>query len=486
MKVLDYLFAPVAFAGLLVAGWWGLYQSPQTPAKLEAQLQREANDALATAGYDWARVEMRGQRAVLRGPAPSEDAVTGAAETVLASSWSGGVLSGGVTIVEAAVDPGEPVSPFVWRAERLPDGAWILSGNVPSRRIAEQLESVARVHADGLQVENEMKVAAGAPAGNWQGAARLGLDILAQADAGEARFRDGVLRVNAVEAEPAKRARLISLVRNIAAPWRGEALVKGPAVWSARHSEEGLVLSGAVPTESVKTELAALAQAGFAGNVVDRMEVRDRKQADWLGGVRAGLPHFAKFTTGEMSVHPETADAGLAVEGTASGSVIAWLRQDMSAARGPYAVNIMADAADVPVSGIDELDFASAPAEACEQAFDTVLETGLVTFEGRSAIISRESGPTLDKLLTVSRKCAPDLLIELGGAADSAGGRVTDTALGEARATAVAEYMVSAGLDPARLSAIGYGPDQPAQFNDSPEGRAATRPVDFRVRTRSE
>ena len=139
MKMLDYLLAPVALAGLVATGWWGLYQSPQRPANLAVQLEQDANAALARNGYDWAHVRMNGQRAVLKGAAPSDDAAMAAAETVLHSGWGGGVILGGVTVVEVAVDPGLPVSPFVWRAQKLPDGHIILSGNVPSRMIASQI-----------------------------------------------------------------------------------------------------------------------------------------------------------------------------------------------------------------------------------------------------------------------------------------------------------------------------------------------------------
>ena len=163
MKMLDYLLAPVALAGLVATGWWGLYQSPQRPANLAAQLEQDANAALARNGYDWAHVRMNGQRAVLKGAAPSEDAAMAAAETVLRAAWSGGVVIGGVTVVEVAVDPGEPVSPFVWRAEKLADGRIILSGHVPSRMIASQIEAEATRLSRGQSPENHMEVAAGAP-----------------------------------------------------------------------------------------------------------------------------------------------------------------------------------------------------------------------------------------------------------------------------------------------------------------------------------
>ena len=469
MRVLDYLFAPIALAGLVATGWWGLYQSPQRPANLTAQLERKANAALAANGYDWAHVRMNGQRAVLTGPAPSEDAVMGAADSVLHSAWSGGVVLGGVTVVEVAVEPGAPVSPFVWRAAKTREGAWILSGYVPSQRIAEQIEAEATRLSGGTSPKNDMKVAPGAPGGNWQGVARFGLQALARADSGEVRLVDETLRVSAVETNPEERASLAMQVASIAAPYRGQPLIKGPAVWSATHTAEGLVLSGKVRNEPERQDIVSIAQANYAGEVIDRMELATDMPDGWIGQVRAALPHFARFRSGEMGLHPIPGDAGLTIEGDASGSTLQDLKQDMAKVTGPSAVTIWTDPMDIEVAEISGIDFSTDPAAACEQAFAAVLETNSVTFDPGAATISRESDVTMDKLMVVSHRCAPDLDIEIGGE----------------HAAAVMQYMIDAGIDPHRLSAVDYGPDQPAQFNDTEEGHTANRRIEFRVRTRS-
>ena len=486
MRVLDYLFAPIALAGLVATGWWGLYQSPQRPANLAAQLEQDANAALARNGYDWAQVRMNGQFAVLSGPAPSEDAALAAAGTVLHADWPGGVVLGGVTVVEVAVQPGDPVSPFVWRATRTPEGAYILSGHVPSRRIAEQIEAEATRLAGGISPDSRMKVAAGWPGGNWQGVARFGLDVLAEAESGEARLIDKTLQISAVEMDPAERARLTAQVANIAAPYHGQPLIKGPAAWQATHTPEGLTLSGQVRNEAARREILGIAQAYYAGNVIDRMEIAPTMPDDWLVLLRAGLPHFARFQSGEMGLYPGPGEAGFAIEGEVSASTLQYLQQDLAGIASPYPVTLFADPVDVDVSEIAGIDFSSDPVAACQQAFARVLAGNSVTFESGAATISRASGSTLDKLMTVSHRCAPDLVLEVGGHTDSGGDRAANIALSEARAAAVRAYMVGAGFDPDRLSAVGYGPDQPAQSNDTPEGRAANRRIEFRVRTRSD
>jgi len=51
-----------------------------------------------------------------------------------------------------------------------------------------------------------------------------------------------------------------------------------------------------------------------------------------------------------------------------------------------------------------------------------------------------------------------------------------------ARATAVMRYLIDEqGVDPAILSAIGYGPHQPVASNETPEGRARNRRVEIEI-----
>ncbi|MBD3770348.1 MAG: BON domain-containing protein [Rhodobacterales bacterium] len=474
MKMLDYLLAPVALVGLVATGWWGLYQSPQRPANLAAQLEQDANAALARNGYDWAHVRMNGQRAVLTGAAPSEDAAMAAAETILHSAWTGGVVVGGVTVVEVAVDPGLPVSPFSWRAQKLADGRIILSGHVPSRMIASQIEAEATRLSGGQAPENRMEVAAGAPGGNWQGVARFGLALLSELDSGDVRLIDNTLRVGGVEADPAERARLSAQVSALAAPYRGAPLIKGLPVWTATYTPDGLVLAGKVRTEAQRMDLLGIAQAQATGSVIDQMTLAPDMPDAWVAPVRTGLASFARFRNGEMGYYPAEGDVGIAIEGEAPPSAIHFLKQDMTHAGAGLPVTVWAYPVDVDVPEVQGIDFGGDPVAACQQGMDAVLAANPVVFEGEGAVLSRESGAALDKALAVSHLCLADLVFEVDGPADSA------------RAEAVVSYFTAAGFDPARLSALGYGPDPSGQSNDNAEGQAANPRIEIRVLTRSD
>jgi outer membrane protein OmpA-like peptidoglycan-associated protein len=53
--------------------------------------------------------------------------------------------------------------------------------------------------------------------------------------------------------------------------------------------------------------------------------------------------------------------------------------------------------------------------------------------------------------------------------------------LSDQRADAVKYYLVANGIAPERISTVGFGETQPRASNDTPEGRAQNRRVEFTV-----
>lgn len=67
------------------------------------------------------------------------------------------------------------------------------------------------------------------------------------------------------------------------------------------------------------------------------------------------------------------------------------------------------------------------------------------------------------------------------GHTDSVGPRQANVALSLQRAIAVKEYLEAAGVDADNLGVQGFGPDRPVAGNDTEEGRARNRRIEFRV-----
>ncbi len=70
--------------------------------------------------------------------------------------------------------------------------------------------------------------------------------------------------------------------------------------------------------------------------------------------------------------------------------------------------------------------------------------------------------------------------VEIQGHTDNRGSAAYNQTLSEKRAKAVMGYLVSKGISPDRLTAIGYGAAMPMETNDTDNGRAANRRVEFK------
>jgi len=469
VRLLDYLTGLVSLLALPFIAWWSVNQSPQSAVRLEARLEARALQSLKSAGIDWANVTLDGQTAILTGGAPSGDAAEAAARTVLRSSGKGGVLFGGISQVENHAHTAEPVRPYVWTAEKMPDGKLVLSGHVPSKAQRADLMLEAGAVSRG-PAEDRMVVAAGAPDGNWQGIAKLAISQLAELEAGSAVFENTVLTVRGQSMDDALRAEITGAVGAVAAPFKGVALIRGVPLWSASLAGGELVLAGAVPGEADRQALLEIVRRGFEGEVRDEMVVANTAAGGWIGGAKAGLTHLAAFRSGTLAFDP--AINGFTFEGEASASTLQFLSEDMTGAAGSWRVVIAAEAA------ADGGSAASGPADetpggTCTEGMNQMLESAAVGFEPGRATFRRDDAEALDRFAGIARLCSADTPLQLDVSAD---------ALAQARAAALADYLERAGAARPRLAAIAYGPSEGGRAMDTEAAARSERPVEFTVR----
>lgn len=101
-----------------------------------------------------------------------------------------------------------------------------------------------------------------------------------------------------------------------------------------------------------------------------------------------------------------------------------------------------------------------------------------ITFDVGKATIKPQSMGTINDIFTILQKY-PDLKFSVEGHTDNTGNTVSNQALSEARAKAVCDKLQQLGIDSARLSAKGHGMSKPIDSNETPEGRAKNRRVEF-------
>ncbi|MCP4304408.1 MAG: OmpA family protein [bacterium] len=97
---------------------------------------------------------------------------------------------------------------------------------------------------------------------------------------------------------------------------------------------------------------------------------------------------------------------------------------------------------------------------------------------------SSQLTPELEQLMPVGVGILtrnPTLVITVEGHTDSAGSEATNMALSEARAQEAKNWFIAAGIDPARVFAVGYGEAQPIADNATEEGRAQNRRIEFKL-----
>jgi outer membrane protein OmpA-like peptidoglycan-associated protein len=73
----------------------------------------------------------------------------------------------------------------------------------------------------------------------------------------------------------------------------------------------------------------------------------------------------------------------------------------------------------------------------------------------------------------------PTFKVRIQGHTDNVGADADNLALSEARAKSVVDYLVSKGIAPGRLTAIGFGETQPIDANETKKGRANNRRTEF-------
>jgi outer membrane protein OmpA-like peptidoglycan-associated protein len=76
---------------------------------------------------------------------------------------------------------------------------------------------------------------------------------------------------------------------------------------------------------------------------------------------------------------------------------------------------------------------------------------------------------------------SPDVTLTIIGHTDSVGGEEYNRELARRRAEAARAQILQYGIDPARVSVVAAGPDDPVASNDTREGRALNRRIEFAV-----
>ncbi|MBQ0118369.1 MAG: OmpA family protein, partial [Bacteroidales bacterium] len=99
-------------------------------------------------------------------------------------------------------------------------------------------------------------------------------------------------------------------------------------------------------------------------------------------------------------------------------------------------------------------------------------------FATNSVVILPESEKGLQDLYDLLNE-NPEVRIRITGHTDSVGSDKDNQKLSEGRANSVRDDMIRRGIDESRIEAEGKGESEPIDTNDTEEGRAKNRRVEF-------
>jgi OOP family OmpA-OmpF porin len=160
---------------------------------------------------------------------------------------------------------------------------------------------------------------------------------------------------------------------------------------------------------------------------------------------------------------------GLTYEPAAVDGIADTLANDLPSGFSVAADTVAARQADQPVTAAE-----------CRDLIDDVVQTGGIAFDGTSADISADSIGVLDRVAAAMARC-DDAHVEVGAYSDNQGSAARNRDRTQARAEAIVEFLVAAGIKRERLTATGYGEDKPIADNDTEAGRAKNQRVEFAV-----
>ncbi|MCK1639818.1 OmpA family protein [Bradyrhizobium sp. 157] len=432
---------------------------------LEVDLAQRSAAALKGTILDKRRISVEGRDVTLAADAFSEDGRQSAVASVEA------VL--GVRLVNDETRLVPEAKPFVWSAER--DVVRVtLSGNSPLPASKSRLMEAARVNLGGVEVVDRMNLSRGAPP-HFDNAALLLLDQVGKLKEGKITLSDTKVSLSGMARELGGREAVAAALKNLPEGFSVAANdVKAPPYIFQAYKDPvavTLTLTGNVPDNNVHATLVAAAgRKFFSEKVVDNLKTSIGAPAGFANAVVSALGALSRLSTGTLVVSDrEVKLSGDALYDAAASQIRAGLGKDF-----PQGWQFKPEISVKP---------AAAPVDAtvCQQLFTELLGKARIRFEPGKADIVADSAGLLDRLIETALRC-PAANIEISGHTDGDGDEAANQALSEKRAQAVADYLVKAGLPANRFSAVGYGSTQPIAGNETDQGKAQNRRIDFVVK----
>lgn len=232
---------------------------------------------------------------------------------------------------------------------------------------------------------------------------------------------------------------------------------------AALAGERPVVIEGVVPDQATKTKLLTNLRAVYgAERVVDRIQVDDIAMPPNWGDYVAGM-----ISSGLSRVSPgklEVSGQSVRITGEVGNEA---LRQQVA--------SDLSLASNTSYTVTNALKLSSQ-----QEVLDQTLANRIIEFQSGSARLTPFGMSILDEMIAKMIQM-PDSRFLIIGHTDNVGRRESNLALSHARALAVKSYMVMKRIPASHLDVLGKGPDEPVADNNSDDGRARNRRIEFQI-----
>ncbi len=236
------------------------------------------------------------------------------------------------------------------------------------------------------------------------------------------------------------------------------------AAANATSGARPVVAEGVVPDQATKSRiLQRLREAYGDARVVDRIQVESiATPPNWGEYVAAMIgPGLKRVSPGKLEVNGQSVRI--------SGDVVNEAQRQQIASDLSLASNTAYTVTNSLRTG-----------GAAQNVLDQTLANRIIEFKTGSALLTPLGMQILDEMVEKMSQMA-DARFLIVGHTDGVGLRESNLALSNARAQAVKNYMARKGIAARQMDVLGKGPDEPVADNDSVDGRARNRRIEFKI-----
>lgn len=230
------------------------------------------------------------------------------------------------------------------------------------------------------------------------------------------------------------------------------------------QDSDKVVISGNVPDEAARAAIVSRLRDVYGnGRIVEQLEVGGVvPPPNWTTHIAKAIgPSLKNVRRGELQVRGKQV--------TLKGEVANEALRQQIASEIATALN--------PTYTIDNALIVKPRAQ---DILDDTLADRTIEFLSGSAELSTTGISVLDEMAAaIANLDNPEM--QVVGHTDGSGDRMSNIALSLQRANTVRDYLAGKGIDAQRISALGAGPDKPLASNETAEGQARNRRIEFRI-----